>query len=119
MMKNVANPQGTLQFINKFFAPPCAADSTESIDLLRVEYSPYLFDEESMQTLIDVVGKSHTTSYMIYQACNNYAVRDYMWGSNMIDGMLNGEISPNTYFDSVEEAVNLLIDEAVAAKSTE
>lgn len=114
MMQNVANPQGTVQFIEKFFAPPYGATSQESLELLDIELTPFLHDQESLQTCIDVIGKTHPTAYMTYHALSNYEVRDYMWGTQMINGMIKGETTPATYFASVKDVVDAIIDDALS-----
>lgn len=114
LMKNTKNPKGTVQFMEKFFAPPIDPDSEDSLTLLEAELSQYLHDEESLQTCIDVIQKAHPSSYMIYHKFNNYQIRNYLIVPSVIDKLVSGELTASAYLASVEDAINALIDQALA-----
>jgi len=110
MMQNIANPEGTAQFCEMFFAPPYAASSEENIELLKTEVAQYLCDEQSVQTCVDIISKTSPKSYMTYAGTDAYS---YMWSNEAVAKFISGETTPAAYFASVESAVNAAIDECL------
>ena len=114
VMKNIMNPAGAVEFASLFFKPVYHKNSDVQGDILTAQCESYRLDANSIETLKQIPNVSHTTPYMMFWGARIGTSDDV---SAMCNGhfpdFVDGSLSPDTYYASVENTVNAAVAAAM------
>ena len=107
--KNIANSAGAVEFASLFLKPAYARSSADQKQIMAAECETFGLDEQSIEILKKVGDISHTSNYMVYASCQVGSENVLLACSGHFQDFVNGSLSPDTYYASVESAVNAAV----------
>lgn len=116
-MNNIPNVEGAVQAASIFLKPFMAVDDADNLALLEAEAQKFRLDERSINTLKKIPEANSAKSYMVYLSLK--ATQDADVSTVLIYHtmeFINGTDSPQTYFESMAQAVNSALDAALLVK---
>ena len=117
ILNNIPNVEGAVQAASIFLKPFMAVDDADNLALLEAEAQKFRLDERSINTLKKIPEANSAKSYMVYLSLK--ATQDADVSTVLIYHtmeFINGTDSPQTYFESMAQAVNSALDAALLVK---
>lgn len=111
--KNTGHTAGAVEFASLFLKPVYSISSQEHVDLLEAQCQTYRLDAESIAILRKVPAISHSTSYIIYWSCDTGSGQVASVCNYQFPLFVDGSLSPDTYYASMESAINAAIKTAL------
>jgi len=110
VFRGVQNPQGAIEVLAKTFQPIYDANSPEAKELYDTEKNLFSRDDESKKNLDIIEANKTFVRQMSYgpAAVGNTSFQD-MINNDAETKMLNGELVPKAYFDSITDALDATI----------
>ena len=110
VMKNTPNPAGTVEFASLYLKPGYASSSELQGDLMAAQAATYRLDEQSIEILSKIPAVNHATSYQIYWSLYVNGETISTLGIYKFPSFADGSLSPETYYASIEDAVNNILE---------
>ena len=111
--KNTGHTAGAVEFASYFLKPGYALSSQENIDLMEAQCQSYRLDAESSAILAKIPAVSHSTSYIIYWSLETGSGQMASVCNYVFPSFVDGSLSPDTYYASMESAINAAIKTAL------
>lgn len=115
--KGTANPEGTVQLLGDYCCPLYSMEDERNQAAFDAELLSLTSDEGSQWTLRNIASKSAPQSYFMF---SNLTFPD---GASFINkvteqwvSFVDGQQTPGTYFDSIADSVDSLLQEAQGLK---
>lgn len=109
VIKSGPNVAGAIEFASLFLKPAYAMSSSEQNDLLTAQAEGFRMDSASIEILKKIPAVSHTSSYMIYWSEASESDTMASICAWQINSFIDGSLSPDTYYASMEEKANSII----------
>lgn len=117
IFKGIANPAGAAQVLSEYLAPQYAQSSEEAQAQFEAGALKISCDDQSVEVLKQINGKSVTEPYMMYWTSPNFMAGDtqetirgiYV---NYVHALLDGSQTPAVLFDSVKGPLDEMLKSA-------
>ncbi|MBS6475505.1 MAG: hypothetical protein KH354_05950 [Clostridiales bacterium] len=117
VIKSCPNAAGAIEFASLFLKPAYAMSSSEQNDLLTAQAEGFRMDSASIEILKKIPAISHTSSYMLYWSAASESDTMASICAWQFNNFVDGSLSPDTYYASMEEKANSIIRATMQLKS--